>query len=240
MPNSRKSKWKEIWDKRSADVSILQSGEPDKIFRELKRSNGFDVLEDEIFYEAFVEQYEDTKKNLSLHLPQGKKLESLFEVGCGSGANLFLFENDGITCGGLDYSQQLVTSAKQILHTKDIFCIEASSLPTESRYDALLSNSVFSYFPDEYYAATVLESMYKKAIYSIGIIDIHDKQREQDFLSFRKQTIPDYEECYKDLRKLFYDRQFFAEFARRHHLEMRITDSKVKGYWNNEFVGSVK
>ncbi|MFR4352679.1 MAG: class I SAM-dependent methyltransferase [Roseburia sp.] len=205
---------------------------------ELKRSNGFDVVADGLTYEAFLEQYKKTKAYLFpdpvAEKPGGNG--SVYEVGCGSGANLFLFERDGIQCGGLDYSRGLVESAKKVLHTTDLLCEEAIHLAVEPEYDAVLSNSVFSYFPDKAYAYEVLEKMYRKSRYSIGIIDIHDKEKEEAFTAYRKRTIADYEERYRNLPKLFYSKAFFEEFASVHDLKIRFTTSDIEGYWNNEFV----
>ncbi len=232
-----KNEWKQLWTKRSAELDKA-SGSDKEIFLELKRSNGFAVVGDGMTYEALMYQYQQTKACLFPAELAGKLAgsRSVFEVGCGSGANLFLFERDGLQCGGLDYSQGLVGSAKKVLQTTDILCEEAIHLAVEPKYDAVLSNSVFSYFPGEEYAYEVLERMYRKSRYSIGIIDIHDQEKEEAFTAYRKHTIADYEERYRNLPKLFYKKAFFEEFARAHKLKIRFTASDIEGYWNNEFV----
>ena len=73
-------------------------------------------------------------------------------------------------------------------------------------------------------------------MYSIGVIDIHDKDKERDFLEYRKKILDNYEERYKDLPKLFYEKDFFGKFAEKYGMNVVFTDSCVKGYWNNEFV----
>lgn len=50
--------------------------------------------------------------------------------------------------------------------------------------------------------------MYEKSNYSIGILDIHDVDCEEEFVAYRKSVIENYEERYKDLPKLFYDKHF--------------------------------
>lgn len=175
------------------------------------------------------------KKNLSRRLPDGITLQSVFEVGCGSGANLFLFENEGMTCGGVDYSPKMLESAKQILRTADLHCDEASELPTEPVYDALISVSVFGYFTDEDYAETVLEKMCRKARYSIGVLDIADAEKREAYLDYRRRSIPDYEKRYKGLPRLFFNKEFFSNFARRHGLEIEISPVALQDYWNNQF-----
>lgn len=170
---------------------------------ELKRSNGFDVMKDQISYTSFLTQYQEMKQRLSLHLPDGTALQSVYEVGCGSGANLFLFEQDEITCGGIDYSDALLRCAKQVLRTADIRCAEATELAEVPAYDALISVSVFGYFPNEPYAEAVLEKMYQKASHAIGLLELADAESKEAYTAYRKQIIPDYEERYKDLPRLF-------------------------------------
>lgn len=230
--------WKEIWGKRFADKKILLKGEKRDIFLELKRSNGFDVYEEDApGYDAWIRQYNQIKHELAFDKDKETlTLGSVFEVGCGSGANLYLFECDGISCGGLDYSENLIKSASQVLTSDDLTCAEAINMKTDIKYDAVLSNSVFSYFPDETYALSVLEKMYQKARHSIGIIDIHDIDKKEAFITYRKDSIKDYEERYKNLPKLFYSKKFFIDFASENGMDIKFSISDVDNYWNNNFV----
>jgi len=228
--------WKKLWSGRSADKRILRSGDPKTVFMELKRSDGFDVVKDQISYQSFLEQYREMKRRLSLHLPEGQSIQSVYEVGCGSGANLFLFEKDGIACGGIDYSPGLVDCAKQVLHTTtDIRCDEACGLAAEPQYDALISVSVFGYFTDTGYAETVLEKMYQKAKYSIGILELADIEKKDAYTAHRKQIIPNYEERYQGLPRLFFSQTFFESFARKHNMDIEISPVKMEDYWNSQF-----
>lgn len=231
------SNWKEIWEKRRADSLILKdSHDRGEILTELKRAAGFDITEGGLDAEALMSQYEMTKRNLSWGMNFATELSSVYEVGCGSGANLFLFESDGLKCGGIDFSQSLINIAESVLGTDDLTCDEAVNMSGEGQYDAVLSNSVFSYFPDEQYAERVLEIMLKKSRFSIGILDVHDREKKEDFVNYRKRTIENYEELYKDLPKLFYSRAFFESFAEKHNLDIRFPKYDMPGYWNNEFV----
>lgn len=227
--------WKALWGSRTAEKSILQGGDPRKIFLELKRADGFDVVEGGISYASFLEQYPGMKRRLSLHLPEGAEIRSIFEVGCGSGANLFLFEHDGITCGAIDYSGSLLGCAKQVLRTADIRCDEACELPVEPKYDAVISVSVFGYFTDETYAEAVLEKMCQKANYTVGILELADLEKKEAYIAHRKKIIPNYEERYKGLPRLFYNKAFFEDFARGHGLGIEIVPMTMKDYWNSRF-----
>lgn len=227
--------WEKLWASRSADVAILSNSDPEKVFMELKRSSGFDVVKDQLTYRSFLDWYREMKEKLACRLPNGKAVQSVFEVGCGSGANLFLFENDGMTCGGIDYSPKMLESAKKVLRTMDIHCAHASDLPTEPMYDALISVSVFGYFDDWEYAETVLEKMCRKARYSIGILDIADIEKREAYLNYRRQSIPNYEERYKGLPRLFFSKEFFMDFARAHDMGIEICPVSLQNYWNSQF-----
>lgn len=232
----RENKWKTIWGKRVADMDLLEKGDTREIFLELKRCDGYDVGGGQIPYEAFIEQHQRIKKYLS-NTESGREVpvESIYEVGMGAGASMFLFEREGIRCGGADYSESLVNIAGIVLKSKDIRCCEAVEIETNPVYDVVMSNGVFHYFIDEEYALEVLKRMSCKAKKTIGIFDIRDKEKEEDFLQYRKKMIPDYEERYKGLPTLFYKKDFFAEFAARNDMEIRFDTPNLEGYWNNNF-----
>lgn len=227
--------WKGLWANRSADETVLRGGDARQIFLELKRSNGFDVVEGGIPYESLLGQYQEMKERLSCPLPEGTALRSVYEVGCGSGANLFLFENDGLRTGGIDYSPKLASCAKQVLRTADIRCDEASQLPESPKYDAVISVSVFGYFSGEKYAEAVLEKMCRKADYSVGILELADAEKEEAYTAYRKKLIPNYEQRYQGLPRQFYSKEFFRSFARRHSMDVEIIPMDMEGYWNSQF-----
>lgn len=232
------NKWHEIWEKRNANEEILDKGNFKEVFLELKRIAGWDATGDNLTFEQFYRQYVQTKNELSFNAAQGvKPIKSVYEVGCGCGANLYLFQNDGIKVGGIDYSSSEIEIANLILKNPvELVCDEAIRVSDKIKYDAVLANSVFSYFENYDYAARVLEAMYQKTNYSIGIIDVHDANKQNAFIEYRKQIIEDYEERYKDLPKFFYSKIFFIDFAEKHNLSIRFTNPDMKGYWNNDFV----
>lgn len=232
------SKWHEIWEKRSADEGELSSKDPQRVFLELKRIAGWDSTGDILSYEQFHNQYIEIKNELEFNaLHQRRPMKSLYEVGCGCGANLYLFQGDGIEIGGVDYSAAEIEIAGKVLQNpRELVCDEAVNISAEIKYDAVLSNSVFSYFEGYDYAEKVLEIMYRKANYSIGLIDIHDAQKKEAFVECRKAIIEDYEERYRELPKFFYEKTFFLDFAERHDLSIRFSKPDMQGYWNNDYV----
>lgn len=226
--------WKRIWSNRSFDASAIDFSDPKKLFVELKRCNGFDTLGGKISDDELILQYEKIKMRLTNGAPE--KINSVYEFGCGSGANLFLFEREGFTTGGIDYSEALINIAKTVLKTDDLTCGEAANTPETPQYDCVLSNSVIAYFNDLDYTRRVLEKMYKKTRYSIGLIDVFDAEKETAYNDYRKKTIENYEEKYANLPKLFYNRSFFSDFAEEHDMKIDFCTSTVENYWNNDFI----
>lgn len=232
------NKWHDIWEKRNANETEINCGDIKRVFLELKRIAGWDATGDMLAYEQFYKQYVETKNELEFcAASQRRPIKSVYEVGCGCGANLYLFQEDGIEVGGVDYSGAEIEIAKQVLREPiELICDAAVNISSEIKYDAVLSNSVFSYFEDYDYAHKVLELMYHKANYSIGIIDIHDVNKKDAFIEYRKSIIEDYEERYKELPKFFYNKAFFLDFAEKHNMSIRFSGPSMAGYWNSDFV----
>lgn len=234
----QKNKWYEVWERRIENKTILRSENPREVFMELKRINGWDSTSSMLEYEQFYDQYVQTKNELEFS-PRSKSnvISSVFEVGCGSGANLYLFQNDGYHVGGIDYASHLIEIAGRVLaEPRELICEEAAGLSWDVKYDAVLSNSVFSYFDSYEYAEKVMEAMYNKTNQSIGIIDIHNIEKKEEFIQFRKSLCQNYEERYQDLPKFFYKKSFFLDFAEKHNMSIKFTRPDMKEYWNNEFV----
>lgn len=229
--------WLKIWQKREAHLNDVSMDNEKDVFLELKRIDGFDVVGEGISYESLIKQHQDIFNRLSSH-----ELTSVFDVGCGCGANLYLFQKQGLLTGGIDYSSTLIEIAKNVLETEktlELICGEAINIPVQEKFDSIYSNSVFSYFPDENYAEVVLDRMLQKTNYSIGLIDLHDLSKKEAFLDFRRENIDNYDEKYKDLNKFFYSKEFFEKYAEKNKLDINFFDSQVEGYWNKDFVFDV-
>ena len=223
--------WKEIWNQRKPLADGL-TGDWAHVFLELKRLNGYDVMGDGIPLDAFLNFNAGLVELLDL--APGK---SVYEVGCGAGANMYLMQHEGMIVGGSDYAEGLVETAQRIvLEAQELAVMEAADIPTEEKYDAVYSCGVFSYFPDHDYATRVLERMLAKSRHAIGITELHDRTKRQEYLSFRRANIPHYDERYEGLGRLFFRRSFFEEFAARHNLHLVFPSLELAEYWNNPFV----
>lgn len=224
--------WEKIW--QSKGQSFEKKEDVFEMFCELKRANGFDVQVDKDYYRNFWKQWEDMKNKIE-ELTGG--FESVYEVGCGSGVNLYMFKK---LCGisrlaGSDYSEALIRIAKSAVEG-DFLCSEAVKTDVSEKYDVVMADSVFQYFQDEQYGMKVLGRMYEKAEKLIVITEIHDIEKKELLLAHRRASVENYDDLYKGLDKTFYSREAMTGFAREHNLKIEIVRPQNKSYWNNDFV----
>lgn len=228
--------WRQIWNNRELDMEKLLSNDIRERFMELKRLTGNDTMgKNGVSYENFMKQYRHMAEDLAGI--NGEKPKSVFEVGCGSGPYLMMYEHDGLEIGGMDYAQTLIDAARAVLkEPRELYCGEAVNLKTEIKYDAVFSTSAFEYFENDAYAIKVLDLMLDKARYSIGILDAHDAALEEEYLAYRRAAMENYDERYKGLAKKFYSREFFENYAKARGLKVIFKKSYLDGYWNQPFV----
>jgi trans-aconitate methyltransferase len=161
--------------------------------------------------------------------------DSVFEVGCGAGAFIFALASKGHQVGGIDYSEALVNEARRHLPDADVTCCEASNFDTSKKYDFVISNSVFSYFPDLAYATTVIERMLLKAKTGIAILDVPNLELKEESEQSRRSSIADYDTLYQDIVHRYYEKQFFQEYALRRGCKISIIDQSIPDYHNGNF-----
>ena len=225
------NKWKEIWNRRKPVTDGL-AGDWEHVYLELKRLNGYDVMEGGVPLKALLNFHAGLVELLDL--TPGK---SVYEVGCGAGANMYLMQREGMIVGGSDYAEGLIETAHAVVpNAREMGAMEAADIPTEEKYDAVYSCGVFSYFPDHDYATRVLERMLAKSRHAIGITELHDRTKRQDYLTFRRANIPNYDERYEGLGRLFFRREFFEDFAREHDLRIVFPALRMADYWNTPFI----
>lgn len=245
--NDKMQNWKKIWGGKIADPAKLSNNCLEDLFMELKRLTGNDTVGNGgVSYEAFLKQYQMVKKEMAFSTKSEDTPNSFFEVGCGSGALLLLLQNDlkkqfdVYSVGGMDYSESLIEAAKLVLdNPTEIYCSEASELATNIKYDCVFSYSAFEYFYDYEYAKTVLDKMIEKANRSVAVLDVHDINKKSEYNEYRRSIIPNYDEKYADLQKLFYDKSFFVSYAENNNLDLKITSCRLDGYWNAPFTYDV-
>lgn len=229
-------RWKEIWNAKGKDYKIPAEGTDEfAVYRELKRLDGFDVSvgDPEAYYRSFY----DSAVNLWENMRDLCGVHSAYEVGCGSGANLYLLKNRGIDIGGIDYAQGLVHIAQDILGNDT--CItagEALDLETDQKFDMVFSDGVFAYFPDETYGKQVLEKMFEKARKVIILSEVFDKTMQKECEEHRREMVDDYDERYEGLDKIFYSKDLFMQFAKDHGCKIEFDRTDNKNYWNSRYL----
>ena len=231
-----KNNWQTVWNKRQDRFGEIDFADQEKVFMELIRLDGFDITT-EITYKIWMNEIESWQKNLLMD-----SNTNVFEVGCGSGAVLYKFFCDGFKIGGLDYSEKQIENLKKVFKPEDLIeCIrdEAINLPTKIKYDTVFSASAFEYFSSLEYAETVIEKMIAKSTKSVGLFEIYDESKREQFYEYRRSQDENYDEHYKDLPKQFYPRKFFEEIASKHGMQIKFDESRLEGYWNRDFIFNV-
>ena len=155
--------WSKIWNGKQADEQLLNR-DFETVFMELKRLTGNDTTGGNgVTFDGFKDQYFRIKKYLRMDMSESKS-PSIFEVGCGSGPFLLMFQKDGFRVGGCDYSSSLIDVAKKVLsHPVELYCGEAVDIDPDVKYDSVMSNSVFEYFESDEYEEKVMQNMLEKA-----------------------------------------------------------------------------
>lgn len=230
------NKWRQIWNKKGSDMPDLSRNEFD-VFCELKKANGYDVNvhnEEEYFrnfYREWMEMYNRVNEIAK------DSIHSIYEVGCGSGVNLYLFKNriPHVILGGIDYSEGLSEMARHVTGCRDIVCGNAENMDMEIRYDLVMAGAVFQYFDSLDYAETVLEKMIKKSNKIVYISELHDLELQEEWLAHRRKSMENYDQIYEGLGKMFYSREWISNIAERHGKEVVFSKRNNPEYWNSKY-----
>jgi ubiquinone/menaquinone biosynthesis C-methylase UbiE len=164
--------------------------------------------------------------------------DSIFEVGCGSGAFLFPFHQQGHAVGGIDYSEELILVAQSYMPERrgEFSVLEAKEF-SELPVDVVVANHVIHYFSSLTDAETVVSKMLRKAVKSVCVSGVPDVAlRVESERERRGILMPDeYEAKYAGLEILYYDRKFFIELAKAYSFNVRFFDHGMPGFAQNRF-----
>jgi len=218
--------WKSIWAKREL------TSEYDTVLSKLISADGFDTGFGTIKEEDWISYIDHVSAKLNI-IPN----DSIYEVGCGSGAFLYNFYKNKHNIGGIDYSENLIVIANQYLEAGQFKYDEAIMIDEKIKYDTVLSNGVFFYFPSLEYAKKVLNKMINKATKSIAILDVSDQEWKNKSLKIRKgnMTEEEYSKRYSGLDHLYYSKQWFIDIALKHNLKIEIEQQNINNYQNNSY-----
>ena len=214
--------WKKIWNKDERINSI--------ILECLIKADGFDSGAGSFSVEGWKKYTQEYFEKLDINSG-----DTIFDVGCGSGAFLYSLYLQSHRVGGVDYSKTLVDLAKTIMPSSHYICDEALNIDDDSTYDFVVSHSVFHYFKDLDYAKAVINKMIQKSNKKIGIFDINDKDKKDEYHKIRMGDMgeQEYKEKYKGLEHLFYEKNWFIEIAKEFNLKISVFDQTFEDYSNS-------
>lgn len=222
------NKWHQVWSRRKSTPGL-----PANVLQQLIELDGFDTplgAMSENDWRTYVAVFAE-RCNLAMG-------DSIFEVGCGSGAFLFPFYQQGHPIGGIDYSEELIRVAKSFMPERQAeFSVMEAKEFSELPVDVVVANHVIHYFSSLSDAETVVSKMLCKAVKSVYVSGVPDaalcieSERER-----RGLLSPDeYEAKYEGLEILYYDREFFAELAKAYSYNVRYFDHGMPGFAQNQF-----
>ena len=228
MASAVNTKWHSVWNKRK----MLENN--GTVLEKLIAMDGFDTplgLMLESDWRVYVEKF---AKRLGI-----TSNDSLFEVGCGSGAFLYPFYEVGQKVGGIDFSLELINMAKTVMAntTNSFQAIEAAAISVLPQVDVIIANHVIHYFPDLEYSKNVFDLMLNKARKNLSISGIPDALNKEESEVFRKGMLSqdEYEKKYDGLPILYYESNWFEMLAKKHGFNCYFYDHEMPGFAQNKF-----
>ena len=216
--------WKEIWnDKGRINNSIILT---------LLKADGYDIPWSRIGAEDWIQYCNNFYSKIGISTD-----DTIFEIGCGSGAFLYPLYLRKNLVEGIDYSANLLDLARKFMPEINFTCEDAAAIKLNKTYDVVLSHSVFQYFHDLNQAEMVLKTMNRLAKRKIAILDVNDME---NFDLFHKERIKqfveegfseeDYKRKYLGLDHLFYSKEWFEELGQKLKLKTEIFGQSTKIY----------
>ncbi|MGC8513933.1 MAG: class I SAM-dependent methyltransferase, partial [Acidimicrobiales bacterium] len=169
------SSWTGIWSRRSAsDVH------GDSVLGDLLGADGYDNAQSSFSEDAWREHIMGWADRLGI-----RSGDSVFEVGCGAGAVLYVLAEAGVRVAGMDLSPGLIATAARAVPDGSFEVGEAVDLPPAPHVDVCLAVGVFMYFPSLDYARSVVAAMAAKATRGVALLDLPDLAKRDASEAFR-------------------------------------------------------
>jgi trans-aconitate methyltransferase len=164
---------------------------------------------------------------------------SVFEVGCGAGAFLYVLWRRGLSVAGIDRSPTLVATAANVIPPGSFEVSDAATFKVRPRVDAVVSFGVFLYFRSEPYAELVVARMRANAKRVVAVLDVPDRAKQAEAIAYRQRVAGGpqaYAKRYAGLEHRYYDRDWMAETLSAVGLvDVRVEDQSFEGYGNNPY-----
>lgn len=214
--------WKDIWNNQ-ARVS-------DYFLELLFKLDGFDSVTGSFTVEDWKYYTNDLLSLLNI-----AENDSVFEVGCGSGAFIYGLSRSQRKLGGIDYSKFLIDFANKFFNESYFILDEAININTDDKFDFVISHSVFNYFDSIDYARQVLKKMVMKSNKKVAIYDINDKSKEEiyDLVRSGNDKKGEYKVKYKTVSHIFYEKDWFIELSNELNCHVEIFDQRFFNYPNS-------
>ncbi len=200
--------WQDVWTRKAG---AHESG--DFSLAALMELDGYDISCSAVTTNDFI-----TFAGLLMEKLELSKGNSMLEIGCGAGALCKAVADRGINISGVDYTQGLVDICKKAIPRGTFIAAEAAefSMPKKD-FDAVVSHSVFHYFPSSDYALKAFRRMVEHTRPGgiIALTDMHDARLEEEHENRRREMIgeEEYNRLYKELSHSFFDPAIFQELA---------------------------
>lgn len=223
--------WKEVWSKKT----LPNNNEP--LLKKLLTANGFDTGAGDYSLENWIE--------LTRFIAAKAKINhksSICEVGCGSGAFLLGIQNQtNCRIFGVDYSESLISIARDHIKGEFICCDAASGWKLSSSVSVVISHSVFNYFPSIEYSNRVILNISRNLIKggNIVLMDLNNEDKKDSYHEFRYRKSKDpekYKEKYEFHPHLFFNKdEFEANLIEAGFGLIEFFENPIKDYQNGQF-----
>lgn len=171
---------------------------------------------------AFIEYVKNLKEYYDLH-------GSIYEIGCGPGAFLHVFETFGFEVGGLDINTEFLDFARECIKSSDLDLCEACDVPIEKKYNFILITNSINYFPSLDYVHLTLSKCVEKMNFGILLTEVNDIEYYDEYQKGLQLTlmapvggITDKNECefYIKGKRISFAKKFFIDFAKKFNLSI--------------------
>ena len=228
----RHLEWKKIWENE-----FPSTNEQKQDLLDAPKFSLSYLMKMSAYYSTSPEDYQNNLLKIIKKARKTNESLDILEIGCGPGAALMVLKPFSKTISGVDYSPRLIEICKQVFPDGDFKVCEAINIDfPQKRFDLILSNSVFQYFPNTDYAIEVLNKMLLllKASGAGVVLDIPDVDYEKATLEYTKKKIGDTLAAQIPGRN-YYTKSIFEEFAKANAINYKIEQQEVTGYPNSSY-----
>ncbi len=202
-----KKNWQEVWSKRQ----FIQE-QNETILESLIKMDGFDTPLGKMTESDWRDYVNNSIKNLDL-----RANETVFEIGCGCGAFIYVLYEKGFNVSGIDFSLPLIEIARKTMpKSSENFQVSDAIDFKGIKTDSIIANHVFHYFPSHDYVSAVLETIMKSKC-KVLITALPDITLKKESEAFRTGTLTEqeYEEKYDGLDILYFSKSWILDEVNR-------------------------